>query len=109
SHCPSALPFLPAQLVRGGRAAARDHRAGMATAPHAWARTRREGGMTAEPLLKIEKLRKFYDIRRGMFSRLVGQVQAVNDVSFEIGSPEVLGLAGASGSAKTTLPRAALR
>jgi oligopeptide/dipeptide ABC transporter ATP-binding protein len=81
----------------------------MARALHALARTRREGGMTAEPLLKIEKLRKFYDIRRGMFSHLVGQVQAVNDVSFEIGSREVLGLAGESGSGKTTIGRAVLR
>ena len=65
--------------------------------------------MTAEPLLKVEKLRKFYDIRKGIFSRLVGQVQAVNDVSFEIASHEVLGLAGESGSGKTTIGRAVLR
>ena len=44
-----------------------------------------------------------------MFSHLVGQVQAVNDVSFEIGSLEVLGLAGESGSGKTIIGRAVLR
>jgi len=65
--------------------------------------------MTAQPLLKIEKLRKFYDIRQSVFSRVAGQVQAVNDVSFEIASREVLGLAGESGSGKTTIGRAVLR
>src|SRR5262249_14369093 len=65
--------------------------------------------MTTQPLLKIEKLCKFYDIRRGMFSRLVDQVRAVSDVSFEIGSHEVLGLAGESGSGKTTIGRTVLR
>jgi len=65
--------------------------------------------MTTQPLLKIEKLCKFYDIRRGMFSRLVDQVRAVSEVSFEIGSHEVLGLAGESGSGKTTIGRTVLR
>lgn len=65
--------------------------------------------MSATPLLSVRNLRKFYDIRKGIFSKLVGQVHAVNDVSFEIGAGETLGLAGESGSGKTTIGRSVLR
>jgi len=67
--------------------------------------------MTAEPppLLKVEGLRKWFDITRGVFGRKVGQVKAVDDVSFFVRSHEVLGLAGESGSGKTTIGRSVLR
>ncbi|WP_250527331.1 ABC transporter ATP-binding protein [Caballeronia sp. GAWG2-1] len=63
----------------------------------------------AAPLLTVSHLRKLYDIRHGMFSKLVGHVHAVNDVSFDIMSGETLGLAGESGSGKTTIGRSVLR
>jgi oligopeptide transport system ATP-binding protein len=61
------------------------------------------------PLLEVRNLRKWYDIRRGMISGVQGHVKAVDDVSFSIRPREVLGLAGESGSGKTTIGRAVLR
>ena len=60
-------------------------------------------------MLQVRNLQKHYPIRRGIFSRVVGAVQAVQDVSFDIGASEVLGLAGESGSGKTTIGRSVLR
>ncbi len=67
--------------------------------------------MTSEtpPLLRVEGLRKWFDITRGVFGRKIGQVKAVDDVSFTVRSHEVLGLAGESGSGKTTIGRSVLR
>ncbi|MCY4353806.1 MAG: ATP-binding cassette domain-containing protein [Truepera sp.] len=48
-------------------------------------------------------------MRGGIFSRVVANVKAVEDVSFEIGRGEVVGLVGESGSGKTTAGRAILR
>lgn len=65
--------------------------------------------MSEAPLLKVEHLKKYFEIRRGMFSRLKGHVRAIDDVSFSLRKGEVLGLAGESGSGKTTIGRALLR
>ncbi len=65
--------------------------------------------MTASPLLQVRHLRKYFDITKGLFSRVVGHFHAVEDVSFDIAPGEVLGLAGESGSGKTTIGRAVLR
>jgi oligopeptide/dipeptide ABC transporter ATP-binding protein len=62
------------------------------------------------PLLKVEGLSVRYPVRsRGLFSRTLGWVSAVEDVSFEIGRGETLGLVGESGSGKTSLGLAVLR
>jgi oligopeptide/dipeptide ABC transporter ATP-binding protein len=60
-------------------------------------------------MLQVRNLQKHYPIRKGIFSRVVGAVQAVQDVSFDIAASEVLGLAGESGSGKTTIGRSVLR
>ena len=65
--------------------------------------------MTEAPLFDIRNLTKRFDIRQGFLSRLVGQVHAVEDVSFTVGPNEVLGLAGESGSGKSTIGRMLLR
>jgi len=67
--------------------------------------------MTAETrrLLGVENLRKWFGIRRGVIPRSVGAVRAVDDVSFDVMPGEVLGLAGESGSGKTTIGRSILR
>jgi oligopeptide transport system ATP-binding protein len=64
---------------------------------------------TPAPLLEVRSLRKWYDIRGGVIPRLKVHVQAVTDVSFHIAKNEVLGLAGESGSGKTTIGRCVLR
>ncbi|MHC4339279.1 MAG: ABC transporter ATP-binding protein [Planctomycetota bacterium] len=60
-------------------------------------------------LLKVNHLKKFFPIRKGVFSRVVGHVKAVDNVSFEVGQGETLGLVGESGCGKTTVGRSILR
>ena len=62
-----------------------------------------------EPLLKVEHLKTWYPLRRGVFSRIYGYVKAVDDVSLEVYEGETLGLVGESGCGKTTLGRSILR
>jgi peptide/nickel transport system ATP-binding protein/oligopeptide transport system ATP-binding protein len=63
--------------------------------------------MTA--LLNVRNLKKYFPVRKGVFSRVVGQVKAVDDVSFEVARGETLGLVGESGCGKTTTGRVVLR
>ena len=66
--------------------------------------------MSATPqVLDVRGLRKFYPIHRGLLGRLVGQVRAVDDVSFTIDRGETLSLVGESGCGKTTTSRCILR
>ena len=60
-------------------------------------------------VLDVRALRKFYPIHQGLLSRLVGEVRAVNDVSFTIDRGETLSLVGESGCGKTTTARCILR
>ena len=63
-----------------------------------------------EPLLSVRGLCKFFPIRgRSLLRRRVGEVRAVNDVSFDLAPGETLGLVGESGSGKTTAARTILR
>ncbi|WP_418595033.1 ABC transporter ATP-binding protein [Ponticoccus sp. (in: a-proteobacteria)] len=62
-----------------------------------------------EPLVQVQDLRKFFDIRGGVLQRVVAQVKAVDGVSFDIGRGKVVGLVGESGSGKTTVGRTLLR
>jgi peptide/nickel transport system ATP-binding protein len=64
---------------------------------------------TGERLLEVTGLRKFFPIRRGVLQREVGQVRAVDDVSFFVERSETLSLVGESGCGKTTTSRCILR
>jgi oligopeptide/dipeptide ABC transporter ATP-binding protein len=59
-------------------------------------------------LLEIRNLKKYFPIKRGFFSRIVGHVRAVDGISFDIFEGETLGLVGESGCGKTTTGRVIL-
>lgn len=63
----------------------------------------------SEAILKVENLKKYFPITGGVFQRVVGNVKAVDDISFEINKSETLGLVGESGCGKSTAGRTALR
>ena len=56
---------------------------------------------TSSPLLKVENLKVYFPILGGVFRHKVGEVKAVDDVSFEIQRGQTVGLVGESGSGKT--------
>jgi len=60
-------------------------------------------------ILQVDHLKKYFPIRRGVFRRQVGEVKAVDDISFEVFSGETLGLVGESGCGKTTAGRTIIR
>jgi peptide/nickel transport system ATP-binding protein len=61
------------------------------------------------PLLEVKHLRKFFPIRKGFRQKVVGNIRAVDDVSFVVNEGEILGLVGESGCGKTTTARCILR
>jgi oligopeptide transport system ATP-binding protein len=63
----------------------------------------------SDPLVEVRDLYKYFPIHAGLMSRHVGDVKAVDGVSFSIDSGETLGLVGESGSGKTTIGRLLLR
>ena len=62
-----------------------------------------------EVILQVKHLKKYFPVRRGVFQRQVGQVKAVDDISFEVHRGETLGLVGESGCGKTTTGRTIVR
>ena len=60
--------------------------------------------MTA-PLIEIIGLSKAFPLRAGLFAGIRGEVKAVSDVSFSLAKGDVFGLAGESGSGKSTIAR----
>jgi oligopeptide/dipeptide ABC transporter ATP-binding protein len=65
--------------------------------------------MEKTPLIEVSGLRKFFPIKKGLLRRTVGNVRAVDGVSFSIAPGETLGLVGESGCGKSTVGRAVLR
>ncbi|MFN4243025.1 MAG: ABC transporter ATP-binding protein [Tepidisphaerales bacterium] len=64
---------------------------------------------TQPPLVEVRDLRTYFPIRKGVLSRTVGYVKAVDGVSFNVYPSRTLGLVGESGCGKTTVGRTLLR
>jgi len=62
-----------------------------------------------EIILKVENLKKYFPIMRGIIRRKVGDVKAVDGVTFDIYQGETLGLVGESGCGKSTTGRVILQ
>jgi oligopeptide/dipeptide ABC transporter ATP-binding protein len=67
-------------------------------------------GNGGSPLLEVEHLQVYFPIKSGLLiDRTIGNVHAVDDVSFSLADGETLGIVGESGCGKTTLSRALIR
>jgi peptide/nickel transport system ATP-binding protein len=65
--------------------------------------------VTAAPVLEVTDLKKYFPVKKGVIRRTVGQVYAVDGVTFEVGEGETVGLVGESGCGKSTVARTVLR
>ena len=63
----------------------------------------------AVPVLRVTDLKKHFPVHRGLLSRVVGQVYAVDGVSFDIARGETLCLVGESGCGKSTVAKTVMR
>ena len=61
------------------------------------------------PLLSVRRLVKHFPVRKGLLQRTVGQVHAVDGISFDIAGGETLGLVGESGCGKSTAGKTILK
>jgi oligopeptide/dipeptide ABC transporter ATP-binding protein len=65
--------------------------------------------MTNETILEVNNLKQYYPIRGGIFQRKIGEVKAVDDISFKIKKGQTVGLVGESGCGKSSAGRTILR
>ncbi|QDU32625.1 Oligopeptide transport ATP-binding protein OppF [Poriferisphaera corsica] len=63
----------------------------------------------SQPLLEVKNLKTYFPVKRGLLRKHVGNVKAVDDVSFTVGHQETVGLVGESGCGKSTVGRTILR
>src|SRR6266446_6679197 len=65
--------------------------------------------MNTPPLLSVRDLVKHFPVKKGLLQRTVGQVHAVDGISFDIAEGETLGLVGESGCGKSTAGKTILK
>ncbi|ABS73501.1 MULTISPECIES: ABC transporter ATP-binding protein [Bacillus] len=62
-----------------------------------------------ETILELKDVKKYFPIRSGFFQRKVGDIKAVDGVSFSLKRGETLGIVGESGCGKSTAGRTMIR
>ena len=66
--------------------------------------------MAAEPIVRVDHLKKYFPVTKGLIlQKVVGNVQAVDDVSFNINEGETFSVVGETGCGKTTTSKLLLR
>lgn len=61
-----------------------------------------------KPLLTVREVKKYFPAERGFARKIIGEVKAVDDISFDLEVGKTLGIVGESGCGKTTLARVVL-
>ena len=61
------------------------------------------------PVIEVEGLKTYFPVKKGVLSRTVGYVRAVDGVTFAINEGETLGLVGESGCGKSTMGKTILK
>jgi peptide/nickel transport system ATP-binding protein len=64
---------------------------------------------SGEPILKVQNLKVWFPVKKGLLGGPTRHIKAVDDVSFDVYPGQTLGLVGESGCGKTTTGRAILR
>jgi ABC-type oligopeptide transport system ATPase subunit len=104
------LGLVAASARRGRRAQPEILKPGLEYLPQdALAVLRRRGHIARMPLLSVRHLRTWFPVYGGVLRRRTGEIKAVDDVSFDIGAGQTVGLVGESGSGKTTVGRTLLK